>query len=365
MENSTLSPLEIISEAAQQPTESQRQRDFAIEQSRTFLVPIDEVLPPKEAFIEVNGIPLIAPHDILVVKGAPKSGKSTLDSILMGIAIGGCSFGPISCLRTGLKVTYVDTEMDRHDTQRIARQAAAIAGDGFCSDRLCSYNLRKCSPEEILAHIPSIFEDSQPDMMVIDGALDLVHDFNSVEESQNLVKEHMLKWADRYNCAIVIVIHTNKTNNLATSQGHLGGALDKKAENVLLCDKDADHGIINVSAPTCRHKDIPRFAFMYGANGFPIPADDMAREISLQQHAERDIANEQRTQERLLNDYTRILSHLQPDTTSIAEKELRNIILTDRIRTKNHVTGLIKNLTNAGLLAYDTATSQYLLTRPD
>ena len=35
----------------------------------------------------------------------------------------------------------------------------------------------------------------------------------------------------------------------------------------------ADLSIINVSAPTCRHKDIPRFAFMYGANGFPIPAD--------------------------------------------------------------------------------------------
>ena len=91
----------------------------------------------------------------------------------------------------------------------------------------------------------------------------------------------------------------------------------------------------------------------------------MSREISLQQQAERDTANELKVQERLLNDYTRILSHLQPGTTSIAENGLRSIILTAQIRTKNYVAGLIQNLKNAGLIAYDDATRLYLLAQPD
>ena len=353
--------LQIIEEVATMPTEDEKASLELIARVREHLVnPFDE-LPQQEPLIKIDDTTLCSKGDLVVVKAQPKCGKSTLLSIFSGVLLGACHFGRLNCNLQGLTIATIDTEMDSRDTQRMTNLSLAISG---CSDtdRLLAFNFRKEEPQEIIKMIECILKTFHPDVLMIDGMLDLVRDFNSVEESQQLVKNHLLAWADTFGCCIFAVIHTNKTNDLTTSQGHLGGALDKKSEVVLLCQKDAENGNVTVSAPLCRHKTIPTFSFGYKADGTPYDSNaEMMTQKALRQQ-EKEHLKAERQHQKLMDLWVEAKSFFTPQESSIERGVFLRSITQKGLRSKNHAAKLADNFVNEGFITYNEIHNSYTIT---
>ena len=70
-----------------------------------------------------------------------------------------------------------------------------------------------------------------PSLVIIDGIADLIADVNNIEQSNKLVS-NLMRISAQKNCHIINVIHQNYgSQKLGT--GHLGSALEKKAETVI------------------------------------------------------------------------------------------------------------------------------------
>jgi hypothetical protein len=96
---------------------------------------------------------------------------------------------------------------------------------------------------------------------------DLVSDVNNIEES-NMVVGKIMKWTEMYQVHIITVIHTNHGSNKPT--GHLGSALEKKAETQIQLEKDEENpDIINVRCKASRSKSFDDFSFFVNDYGYP------------------------------------------------------------------------------------------------
>ena len=221
-----------------------------------------QIDPPEPLLIQSEtGIPLLYRRGIHVSSGKQKAGKTFFNSILMAALLnpdGFCGFRPT---KTIFKVLFVDTEQDAADSQEVIRRIHRI--NGWETDqnhpRLIGMNLREFSAEQRIKLVEESLMDVSPDVLVIDGIVDLCVDFNSLEESHRLTTM-LLRWAVMYDVSIVTTLHINKGNG--ELRGHLGSFLAQKGENVIKITKEND-GIayMNCKVIDARHKPIDDFAF--------------------------------------------------------------------------------------------------------
>ena len=112
------------------------------------------------------------------------------------------------------------------------------------------------------------------DLVVIDGIADLQRNTNDLEESDALVGA-LMALSTKTNTHILCVLHTNPGSDKA--RGHLGSALQRKAESVLYVRKVGDASI--VEPQFCRNEPFERFAFKINDDGLPescdLPSDAM------------------------------------------------------------------------------------------
>lgn len=278
-------------------------------------------LPEDDALLAVTDpvtgkdVPLCTSEDLVTIKAAPKNGKSTLMSIFVAAILVGQWHKVKSFVKHGSSTLYIDTEMKTRDTQRMGRMALTMAGKdaNVNPEGFYYYNMRRYSPEEIIEMTEFLIQTLKPQVVFIDGSLDLINNFNDPEESQRLVKGYYLRWIDTYHITIITAIHTNKTNDTHASQGHLGAMLDKKGEITLECSRQKDSPFITVSAPTCRHTQVPAFSFMHDDNGMPTDCDQELAEYQ----AEQKRVSQQKKEERelkALNDLKQKVATVMADT---------------------------------------------------
>jgi hypothetical protein len=77
--------------------------------------------------------------------------------------------------------------------------------------------------------------------------------------------QKLMSWSTLSKAHIIVVIHTNFGTNKAT--GHLGSAIEKKAETV--CQLEREDDATKVSFPFCRGFKIDEFSFKLDENGLP------------------------------------------------------------------------------------------------
>jgi subtilase family serine protease len=87
---------------------------------------------------------------------------------------------------------------------------------------------------------------------VLDGILDLISDFNSVEQSFFLI-QWLKKITKIHNLLILCVLHLGKKDQ--NSIGHIGSYLDRKAQSVLKIEKNKENKTIDLSATFLRSSD--------------------------------------------------------------------------------------------------------------
>jgi hypothetical protein len=99
----------------------------------------------------------------------------------------------------------------------------------------------------------------------IDGVADLAFGNNDEAEASR-VSQLLMTWTHNYDIHINTVIHQTKMNDWAT--GHLGSAIEKKAESVINIKKDGAYSIFE--AKQMRNcEDFTPFPFWINANRIP------------------------------------------------------------------------------------------------
>ncbi len=217
-------------------------------------------------FIEEYGqTPVMSLGNISATIGGAKSKKTFFSTMISSGFVSGKSFAFKGYLG-GRKLLYVDTEQSRYHVQKIAKRICEITKmDSSYFDILAlrefpDPNLRTAIIEYALKKANKNYC-----MVIIDGLVDLILDFNSISESTMIVNK-IMSWSEVYNCHINAILHTNKDKRNA--RGHLGSILINKAETVFRVTKqDGDSSIVECEAS--RNRSFKKFEFYVDENGLP------------------------------------------------------------------------------------------------
>lgn len=192
-------------------------------------------------------IPFGSYGDFSCIVGASKSRKTFFKSIIEAAYIGGRSnvYNPsIKGHNSNKKlVISFDTEQSNFHVQRVQRRVLDLIG-GNC-DYYKTFGLRAYSPLERFQFIDWVVYESEfkneIGLMSIDGFVDLVTDFNSLEQASGL-SEKLLKWTADGKMHCTGILH----KNFGTSKpvGHVGSSVLKKAETVVFIETDEEKNTI-------------------------------------------------------------------------------------------------------------------------
>lgn len=210
-------------------------------------------------------VPFGSYGDFSCIVGASKSRKTFLKSMVIAAYIGGNSNLLIPSFKGhDSKDKYVlefDTEQSNFHTQRVVRRVCDMVG--AVHEQYKTFALRKYQPKERMQFIEWIVNESEYKgkigLMSIDGYVDLVTDFNSLEQSTGL-QENLLTWTQTGNFHCTGILH----KNFGTSKpvGHLGSAILKKAETVVFVEKEDEYTVCK-----CEYsRNLPFDEFKFGVN---------------------------------------------------------------------------------------------------
>lgn len=229
--------------------------------------------PPEPLLMQVEtGSSLLFRRGIHVVSGKQKAGKTFYNSIIMTALLNPIGFCGLKPTKTSFRVLFADTEQDRSDTFKVVERIHRLNewDTDKNSSKLVAINLREFTAEERLRLIEQALVDFKPDILIIDGVVDLCLDFNSLEESHALTTK-LMKWTVKYDVSIITALHENKGND--NLRGHLGAFLAQKSDSVIRISKESD-GIayMNCKLVDSRKKPIEDFNFRI-VEGLPEPYD--------------------------------------------------------------------------------------------
>lgn len=258
--------------------------DFAKMLQDSYLDPSEEIKNQPVAISigtsEYKGtnypIPFGSYGDFSCIVGASKSRKTFFKSMIEAGYIGGQS----NILNPSIKghhstdrlVISLDTEQSKYHTQRVQRRVLDLIG---CSCELYkTFSLRSYNPKERFEFIDWLVYESDfkndIGLMSIDGFVDLVTDFNSLEQATGLT-EKLLAWTaqpnkkDYQQMHITGILH----KNFGTSKpvGHVGSSVLKKAETVVFIEVED-----KLSTAKCEYsRNMPFDDITFGVNNDWLP----------------------------------------------------------------------------------------------
>lgn len=256
-----------LSLAGFSPEDEQRLRE--LEAFR--ITPLKE-LPPVEFLFRLHGRPCFARGELTGLSGKAKSGKTFVCSILMAL----CFRNEVLSLQriepTRLHVLWYDTEQSDESTkdilcQRIC-QMTGIQQDQFPSEQFDVFNVRQKPVTERLPSLEVAVRYRKPDLVILDGLRDLVSDINDGIIAQN-VMERLMHLASEHHCAIVCVLHQNKSIEDHNPRGWIGTELKHKAFEMYECAKSSER-IFTWAQTDTRKYDIPEvLSFAVNDDGIP------------------------------------------------------------------------------------------------
>lgn len=196
--------------------------------------------------------------------GGAKSKKTFFATILIASLLG-CKDFAINGDLQGLNVLFFDTEQAFYHVQKISNRLKTLLSGSLNNIEI--FALRPYMPEKRAAIIEYYLKQNKGNysFVIIDGAVDLLYDFNDLKESKRLSTKFM-EWSANYNCHINTILHTNKDQNYA--RGHLGSELMNKSETVFRITKEDDISS-SVSCEMSRNAGFKEFTFTI-EKGLPV-----------------------------------------------------------------------------------------------
>ena len=211
------------------------------------LLDFSEPYHPPRWTLSHNGTPFANRGELHIVTGKSGHGKTAFMSQVMATLLCG-KFGGMSYEGEPPQlpvVLYIDTEQGKDDTIAIKNRVCSLAGIPF--DKPCERfkvaRLRDTvTAAERWQQILKLAYLIHPDVMFIDGLLDIVEDYNEQKECTPIIRELMIM-ATHYDMSTWCVLHENPTTEKMV--GSLGSIAQRKVTEVFAVrkhknDKDKD-----------------------------------------------------------------------------------------------------------------------------
>lgn len=229
------------------------------------IIDLSERVPDPQPIVRLWGNLIASRGNISAVVGLAKSRKTFLTCAVASGFLADSEFMGFDAPAVG-KIVYIDTEQARAHVHKIARRILRSIGlpTDRNHDKLVVAALRELTPDQRKEATAEILRRYKPDLLILDGVADLCNDPNDLHESEALTCE-LMRWSSEYDNHILCVLHTNPGGDKA--RGHLGSALLRKAESVLLVRANGATSV--VSPQYCRNEPFTEFAFQIDANGLP------------------------------------------------------------------------------------------------
>jgi len=228
-------------------------------------ISLEKVYRPLDYLLRNEGGEGFAPRgNMVMVTGKAKAGKSYFVSILeSGILSGAFGLSPSA---ERLKILHIDTEQDSctcFARKRIVHLISSLPTEKD-DPRFVMLALRGDNTDDRWPIIKEASQLYKPDVVVIDGIRDLLHDFNDLTESSELVND-VLRLSSQMECVIIAVLHQNKaTSDL---RGHLGTEATNKAYQTFEVAKNGS--TITAKELNGRGAPVSDCSFRIDENGMP------------------------------------------------------------------------------------------------
>lgn len=242
------------------------------------------------SFFDIGGLSII--------QGEQKSGKSRLTNILASVILGN-RFGNLQPAVNGYftqsgdyipspndnqprRVLIIDTEQGTCSCDTALRRLYKMLN--LPTDRRDSRIWMESVCQLDVADRRDLIEarliDLRPQIVFVDGVVDLVENFNDFGESNELVG-WLNNLAKRYQCHIVNILHENfKGTSEGKVRGALGTTLRCKVSLALRVKRDKEKDIFTVSTDVSRFRDVKDFCFVLDEEGNPHLTDADKAQLS-------------------------------------------------------------------------------------
>ena len=203
------------------------------------LLDFTEPYHPPRWTLSHNGTSFANRGELHIVTGKSGHGKTAFMSQVMAALLCG-KFGNMVYEgdSTHLPVVlYIDTEQGKDDTIAIKNRVCSLAGLPFDQpcDRFHVARLRDTvDAADRWRQILKLAYVIKPDVMYIDGLLDIVEDYNEQKECTPIIRELMIM-ATHYDMSTWCVLHENPTSEKMV--GSLGSIAQRKVTEVFAVRK--------------------------------------------------------------------------------------------------------------------------------
>lgn len=229
-------------------------------------------LPPMEFLFRLAGKPCFARGELTGLSGKAKSGKTFVSSILMALCFRSELLSVERIEPKRLHVLWYDTEQSEESTQDILRNRiiplTGIAEDQFPNDLMDVFNVRGEAMADRIGILELFVLRYQPDLVVLDGIRDLVADINDGVVAQDTI-ERLMRLASDNHCAIVCVLHQNKSQEDRNLRGWIGTELKNKAFEVYECAKSSERIFTWAQTDTRKYDISTPLQFAVNDQGLP------------------------------------------------------------------------------------------------
>lgn len=263
-------------QAQQPPDFLKTEAWFDIDISKDWLDPTKQYKSPDYT-LRIGDVPVCPLGDIHGFTAQAGSGKTMSFCIIMATYL--C--GDVGELHSELSnfiesptLLYCDTEQTEANVvgvrERVCNLAGLTAEQAHNHFRLLM--LRECTTanERWRKVLKAIYE-IRPNVVFLDGLLDIVGDFNSNTECQELLFK-LMATASFYRISLWCILHQNPNTTKMT--GHAGSFLERKASDVFSVKKDTSGNdpIFTVSHVKARGRDAKDWQFRINpVGGFGVP----------------------------------------------------------------------------------------------
>ena len=148
-------------------------------------------LAEQKFLLEINGVKCFPRGDLVAISGKEKCGKTTVCRMLATAMLRG-EYGGIKAREENLRILWIDTEQAKTSTRSVSRAIDMMCGFEPEGLQLFFINLREFEDKEKMrGFVQFMFNQYKPDFVILDGIRDLIHDFNDVTQSSDIVLECM------------------------------------------------------------------------------------------------------------------------------------------------------------------------------
>ena len=215
--------------------------------------------------------------NLSVITAPPKTKKTFFVSLLASAYLSGTNIysGDIKGHRGSGELIHIDTEQGAWHCSKVFRRPLDMDSN-IPKDKYHTFALRTIGYKERLEFIEYYLKEkiTEPSLVIIDGVADLCADVNNIEQSNHLVSA-LMRLSQQQNVHIICVIHQNYgSQKLGT--GHLGSALEKKAETVISLEANTvNKDWVTVKCGRSRGYCFDTFSFEVNEKGLPTIVNDL------------------------------------------------------------------------------------------